>query len=449
MTSNTFNSNGHQFNDNFSSRIYNTNTSHPLIPSSQEYMFYKKYVSIHSEDRDIIKYPNSAEFEIELPQDYLNVASLRLSNWTFPANYNTFSVLNSNVTMTFIINNPYNPNINGVTDLLIQKIFECLFITQVDDFTIIIEEGFYNPQQMVTELTNKFNSVVTARLTAYFTQKSIDPTLTLVQQQEYIQALQLLNSVNGYSNFIIVYNNVGQKIWFGNICDGFTITNETLLLNNISPDILCITKTQLPDYSNWGLPSNLGLSRDNAISVNGSTLSNTINLSNYNGQVVPRFFYGDVFPGDNGFWLLPNSHLTNSEVNWIECGFKINLMGPAYMYMEIAKQNCIDETAPYNVSSFTETTNSTNGIVNSSFAKIAIPTTPISQWFDRDSMPYKYYYPPAERIRKLCVKLRYHNGEIVNFGVFNYSFVIEFTTQLPQLLRSSNSVVFPPTLNCQ
>ena len=448
MTSNTFNSNGHQFNDNFSSRVYNTNTSHPLIPSSQEYMFYKKYVSIHSEDRDIIKYPNSAEFEIELPQDYLNVASLRLSDWTFPANYNTFSALNSNVTMTFVINNPYNPNINGITDLLIQKIFECLFITQANDFTIIIEEGFYNPQQMVTELTNKFNSVVTARLTAYFTQKSIDPTLTLAQQQEYIQALQLLNSVNGYSNFIIVYNNVGQKIWFGNVCDGFTITNETLLLNNISSEILCITKTQLPDYSNWGLPGNIGLSRDNSISVNGSTLSNNINLSSYNGQVVPRFYYGDVFPGDNGYWLLPNPHLTGSEVNWVECGFKINLMGPAYMYMELAKQNCIDETAPYNVSQFTETTNNTNGIVNSSFAKIAIPTTPISQWFDRDSMPYKYYYPPAERIRKLCVKLRYHNGEIVNFGVFNYSFVIEFTTQLPQLLRSSNSVVFPPTLNC-
>ena len=114
--------------------------------------------------------------------------------------------------------------------------------------------------------------------------------------------------------------------------------------------------------------------------------------------------------------------------------------------MEIAKQNCIDETAPYNVSRFTATTNNTNGIVNSSFAKIAIPTTPMSQWFDRDSLPYKYYYPPAERIRKLCIKLRYHNGELVDFGVFNYSFVIEFTTQLPQMLRSSNSVVYPPTM---
>ena len=40
------------------SRNFNTNTSHPLIPSSQEYMYFKKYVSIHSEDRNMLKYAN-------------------------------------------------------------------------------------------------------------------------------------------------------------------------------------------------------------------------------------------------------------------------------------------------------------------------------------------------------------------------------------------------------
>jgi hypothetical protein len=85
--------------------------------------------------------------------------------------------------------------------------------------------------------------------------------------------------------------------------------------------------------------------------------------------------------------------------------------------------------------------------VNSSFAKIAVPTTPISQWFDRDSLPYKFYNPPAERIRKLFIKLRYHNGQTVNFDVFNYSFVIEFTLQLPQIIRSSNNAITPQIIN--
>jgi hypothetical protein len=111
-------------------------------------------------------------------------------------------------------------------------------------------------------------------------------------------------------------------------------------------------------------------------------------------------------------------------------------MGPAYFYMEIDGLNCIDETSPWNLSYYTTTTNNTNGIVNSSFAKIPIPTTPISQWFDNDMAPYKYFNPPAERIRKLKIKLRYHNGQLIDFGQFEYSFMLEFSLLKPQQERS-------------
>ena len=80
---------------------FNTSTNHPLIPNSQEYLVYRKIISIHSEDRDIVKFPSSSDFEIELPQDYLNVRAATLSSWTFPANYSTFSLENKNITMSF------------------------------------------------------------------------------------------------------------------------------------------------------------------------------------------------------------------------------------------------------------------------------------------------------------------------------------------------------------
>jgi hypothetical protein len=430
--------------DSFPSRNFNTNTSHPLIQNSQEYMYYKKYVSIHSEDRDILKYPNPSEFEIEIPEDLLNVASLRLVSWTFPANYNTFSINTSNISMTFKINNPYNPNINNVSNLLVQKTFECLFYNQNDEYLISIEEGFYNPSQMVTELTNKFNHAVTNKLKSYFVEKALDSSLTVDERAEYVKAKVLLTLAGGYTNFVIVYNNVSQKIWFGNRCDGFTLTNESQLIKNTLVDNLyCGYKSQLPDFSNWGLPGNLGLTRCNVESVSGSKLTDSTQFSTYEDNIVPRFYYGDVAYGDEGYWLLPDLDLTGSEVHWIECTYKINLMGPGYMYMEIEGQNCIDETSPYNVNQFTLRTNETNGVVNSAFAKIAIPTTPISQWFDRDSLPYKFYYPPAERMRRFKIKMRYHNGEVANFGVFNYSFVIEFTLQMPQILRNSTIVSYP------
>jgi len=429
------------------SAYFNTNSNHPLIQSSQEYILYKKYVSIHSEDRDMIKYPHSGEWEIEMPEDLLNVITIRLVDWTFPANYNTFSILNSNICMTFKINNPYNTNINGITDLLAQKIFEFLFIYKNNKFKICIEEGFYNPQQMVTELTNKFNSIVTVMLLDYFKQQSTNPDVLPPDQEEYKQAIELLIQAGGYDRFTIVYNNVSQKIWFGNICDQFTLTTENEFTSDTPLDNLhCVNKGQLPDFSNWGLPSYLGLSRCNTTSVNGSDLTDITQFTFYNGIVVPRFFYGDVNPGDNGYWLLPNPILVGSNVNWVECAFKINLMGYSHFYMELAGNNCIDETSPYNLSKATYTSNVTNGVVNSSFAKISVPTTPISQWFDRDALPYKFYYPPAERMRRLKIKFRYHNGELVNFGVFNYSFVLEFALQLPQILRNSNTVNYPSAI---
>jgi hypothetical protein len=428
------------------SKNFNTNTSHPLTQNSQEYIYYRKYVSIHSEDRDMLKYPDSSTFEIELPEDLLNVASLRLFDWSFPCNYNTFSSLFSNTTMTFQINKPYDPNINNVGNLLLEKIFECLYYNINNQYIVVIENGFYNPIQMAKELTNKFNESVTNVIIAYFNENITNPALTPVEQQEYQQALDLFMTAGGYTNFIIVYNSVGNKLWFGNTTDGFILTNETQFINSTCNRIYDCPKvsTLLPDYANWGLPSYLGLDRNNAHSVSSFNISNESQKSNFGNISVPRFYYGDALTsGDNGYWLLPNPNLPNSEVHWIEAPYKINLMGPAYIYMEILGQNCIDETSPYNISNFTLTTNKTNGVSNAAFAKICIPSTPISQWFDKDSGPYKFYYPPAERMRKFQFKLRYHDGQLVDFGTFNFSFMLEFTLQMPQVLRDYKSKIYP------
>ena len=430
------------------SKNFNTNTSHPLTQNSQEYIYYRKYVSIHSEDRDMLKYPDSSTFEIELPEDLLNVASLRLFDWSFPCNYNTFSNLFSNTTMTFQINSPYDPNRHNVGNLLLEKIFECLYYNINTQYTLTIEDGFYNPLQMAKELTNKFNESVTNVIIAYFNKEILNPALTPVERDEYQQALDLFMTAGGYTNFVVVYNTVGNKLWFGNISDGFIFTNEIQFLESTCNRISNCPKfsSNLPDYANWGLPGYLGFLRNNVTSLNSGTVRNadTPNRANYGNIIVPRFYYGDALTsGDNGYWLLPNPNLPNSEVHWIEAPFKINLMGPSHIYMEILGQNCIDETSPYNISNFTLTTNKTNGVANSAFAKICVPTTPISQWFDKDSGPYKFYYPPAERIRKLSISFRYHDGQPVYFGTFNFTFTLEFTIQLPQILRDYKSKIYP------
>lgn len=421
-------------NDLFTKPDFNVNQNHPIQQSSQEYINVDKFVSIHSEDRDLTKFPNSNEFEIELPEDLLNVVAIKLDQWSFPSNYNAFSYVNDNITFSFYINNPYNPIINGVSSTKDQDVYTALLNNVNNPYTFYIGDGYYSEQQMATELTNKFNYVVTNYITNYFTAKGWTTSLN-----DFI-------SSGGYTNFVVVFNNISSKLWFGNICDSFILINQNYTSSIDASFNLCyVDKSQVPDSSVYGLSSYIGLPRCNVQSV--STFQDPVSLGQYgaiyNGIQVPRFYSGDVVSGDNGYWLLPSSTFTGSVVYWAEATYAVNLIGETNIYMELSGQNCLDETQPYNVSKFTLTTNQTNGIVNSALAKIPILSTPLSQWYDNTSSPYKWYLPPAERIRRLKFRFRYHNGRLVNFGSSNYSFTLKFVLQTPQILRSDISIVYP------
>ena len=409
--------------------------NHRLTKNSNQYFLEKKYLSIHSEDRDITKYPNSSEFEILLPQEYLNVASARLYSWSFPSNYNVFSINMYNVTMTYKFTKLYNPGEHSFSDPLSEGIFAALYANKDREFLFEIEPGFYNPEQMAIELTNKFNTSATHIINLFFDNPANAVT--------YATAKSLFLQ---YDRFNIVYNSVGQTLWFGNNADQFVITNDSnFYLNRVVVDATCLRKNMLPEWSNWGLPYYLGFTRCNAQSYNYDEFLQKFPVdvpiyTSFNSLNVPRFYYGDADPGkaDNGYWLLPV--LPGAMVYFLQAPFKINFMGPSYIYMEVDGMNCIDETSPWNLSNYTTHNNQTNGIVNSSFAKIAVPTTPISQWFDTESDSYKYWNPPAERIGKLKFKFRYHNGALVQFGQFEYSFVIEFNILKPQIERAYSIV---------
>ena len=237
-----------------------------------------------------------------------------------------------------------------------------------------------------------------------------------------------LEQFTGYTGFTVVYNSVSQKLFFGNNSSAFTFPNDNkfYLEQTVAKRAACkISTRELPSFANWGLPSYLGFTRCPTSSIEAN------NVREY------RFYYGDAkTAGDGGIWITPA--FPDSNVHFLKAPLKINFMGPAYIYMELdsgTSLNCIDETSPYNLSTFTQETNQTNGQVNACFAKIALPTTPLSQWFDDDMMPFKWFDPPAERIRRLKVKFRYHNGILVDFGSFEYSFMLELTMMNPQIPR--------------
>ena len=79
----------------------NTRSNHQLIQREQTYVLDRKLVTIHSNDRDVSKWPFSNNFEITLPEAITNVDSMRLSEVKLPSNYYSFSNELQNTKMAF------------------------------------------------------------------------------------------------------------------------------------------------------------------------------------------------------------------------------------------------------------------------------------------------------------------------------------------------------------
>jgi len=352
----------------------NTFTEHPLIAREQTYCLDRKLVTIHSEDRDVCAWPNSAFFEVTLPQPITNVQSIRLIETNFPSINDVFSTIKQNTKLSF------NVTIAGNTYSI----------------QITIESGLYAPLQMANELTNCMNNAVS---------KLVTPA---------------------YSNFTVIYNEVNQKIFFGNKQDPFTLlcdkiedyydpSNNPYVNCQVSPpnEIIHCRNTK------WGLPYFLGFNKEPYVASRTSIFI-PLNYEYRNATFDP--FYNWLPPG--GYYLEPPN--------------VINTLGETVFYLDMFEYNQIDELQPYPRRVNSATNNTYGGKVNSSFAKIPFLGVPVSQYFDSKNallQNFSHFYPPLERVSKLKFKFRYHNGNLVNFSNNDFSFTLQFDCYRDEIAR--------------
>lgn len=332
---------------------YNLGNHKPLINRDQTYVLDRKLITIHSEDRDISKWKFSNNFEIILPEPIHNVQSLRLIEVGMPSNLYTFSNKYQNTKLRITL--------NGIP----QK-------------TIEINEGFYTPEQLANELTNKINQAF------------------------------------GGIKFNIFYNSITQKFWFGHTDTPFTLNFDEEIPYTFT-DNDCAIQIIFNQYTNWGLPSYLGFGKEKYISTNL-------------GVVNPKTF--DYLP-------LPNTWTNTNNVNilWaFESPKTINIMGDKCLYMDVEKYNTMDEMYPYTQSSndvVNYNFSGYSGKVNSSFAKIPINSSYDKIIFDSRTLflnNFAHYEPPIERIVKLKFTFRFHDGRLVDFQNNNFDFTLEFNS---------------------
>ena len=109
------------------------NHHHPLIKTSHNFVLDRKVLFIDSNDRDIERWPNASEFEINCPQNYTSVESLRLLNINLPNFfYNISEQLQTN---KMIVNYDNSSNI------------------------ITLDDGYYNYTQLQDALQTKIRAI--------------------------------------------------------------------------------------------------------------------------------------------------------------------------------------------------------------------------------------------------------------------------------------------------
>ena len=109
------------------------NHHHPLIKTSHNFVLDRKVLFIDSNDRDIERWPNASEFEINCPQNYTSVESLRLLNINLPNFfYNISEQLQTNKMIVY---------------------------HDISLHTITLEDGYYNYTQLQDALRTKFIAI--------------------------------------------------------------------------------------------------------------------------------------------------------------------------------------------------------------------------------------------------------------------------------------------------
>ena len=159
-----------------------------------------KILFIDSNDRDILKWPNSSEFEIYCPQVYNNVQSINLLNIVLPTDIYNIS--------DYLQNNKLVIDISGIGER-----------------TIILEDGYYNFETLRSSLQNKINRDL-------------------------------------FVNFTVGYNQVSRKFYFAYKYTSITNTFKLLFDKQLDFSSSCLTNVNVySQHSNWGLGYILGFNK--------------------------------------------------------------------------------------------------------------------------------------------------------------------------------------------
>ena len=411
---------------------FSRNTTQPLINNNKEFMVHSHIISVQSEDRDVLKWPNSSQFEIELPIEYKNICAITVLDLQIPTTFYDFTTIKQNTKLILSYNGKH--------------------------YYITIDEGTYTADQIANELTVKINA-----------QTELDDLEVIVKHNVINKKLYFFSNNDFSLDFTIdPYCNVDVDISKCAVCP---IPPSHYARSNRPGNYL----NRISSYSNNCNPTNCvditGENRYNqkykdAYVINhGPTAYDKPSewgLGGYIGFNKEEYFTKGV-DADDYAWItvtniLPKSGTTPTYV--VHSEKSVNICDFDNIFMEIDKYNCIDELEPYcfntNAANQVKYANykgkkvpiccnnqqpnkTYNGKHHAAFAIIPVGGT--VDYIPGDSMISGIFnsITPIPRIKKFKFKFRWHDGSLVDFNNCNINLVI----QLQELINDMNK---PPTI---
>jgi hypothetical protein len=308
-----------------------------------------RMITIHTEDRDLLKYPFENAFEVVLPTVLKNVLSVELVDIALPAFFYNVSDYLQNTKLWF-----------SVPDYFAEPV------------EIAVHSGCYTPADLCAALATQLNAATTRRLYALGV---------------YVSPL------TEYSHFSVTYSAIERKFTFRTVQDGFVLWfDKESVYEQPQHHVNCWKMLR-----NWGLGYTLGFYKhayEAVIAMPPTGASLNIN------------------PDDISLGLA----ITSAKIAELDVGRTI--------YMEVDAFNWIDEIAPFSIATTDFYNGDFNGSVNSAFAKLALSTVsgcyvPVKK--------FKRVLPHAvEKVGRLKIKFRYHNGIPVDFKHQAFDFSLKF-----------------------
>ena len=399
----------------------NLQNNHPLIPRENTFWLNRKVLTIHSQDRDISKWPFANEFEIELPQDYHNVQSSRLLEITFPVNLYNFSNINQNTIFRITINN--------------DVYWTCPMLLCGEVIEISIDNGYYTKEQLINTLTFKLNEFMPDS-------KSNNKWKAVYHETKQKILIGNNNGINFTVNADVSFN-------YANICCNLTSQNKSGVNCCDGTSLLPPTVNYFDRYNKFGFLAYIGFTEKRdypAIIIEPPNPEGLPFNCSQSANYLPYKSSGNGSRPQN-IWLERN----DKDLYYVEPPSVVDSIGEQVIYMEMDYFNNIDELIPWSNSANEKLINGKvanitfqgkppflsgskpiayrGAGINSSFAKIPLLSLPQNTDINSTNgqlLNSSQFTPPLERINRLKFKFRYHDGQLVDFKDSDLTFSLEF-----------------------